>query len=927
MLLLLALIIFTVSCSTVLLASSHETTPSDFTQGPWKREFVGLVSPATVRAIEHDEILRRNYVAIVDVAAGASEWLAARFPNEQLLEVIDSLKRHNEALSNSNRRENSRTWNHRRSLIPRQLSSFGDLISGAAAGDNAAGEGAAAAATDPIGQLGGLLSGGLSSIGDMLLQDVGGAGMFLGIGIGEGAATGLNMSTAENAKAVGAKVAAESGVQSSGLNPAIQNLGSGLTGTLLGAVDVKSLLGGAGGQVGPAVSGLATGIGNGAVSGLKINTVVPPNPNATALPDIVTLFGFGLTNTVASNINVNNLASGPMTQQLMQQLPPAVLSLAQGIGNGAVAGLKLNSVAPPQGTSVPDLAGSFGFGLTQSITSNVDFSNLTQGTNTKDLVMQYLPSAASGFGKGLGQGIPVGLGIQPDPGLLPMQAMPNGTLDVGGISQNFALGLTSRLLANGTVSKLMSQMSEQGQADGNAVSGVLGNVDVAKTAGGFARGIIQGAADGITAMGGMQALLDNKAVTPTGAIPETPVLFDDSLNGSAVGFGQGFGTQGVMVTKTLLQQLNVNVVTQKRSADTIGNLDVRQASVIGNATISNGTTTFNLSSILDADSLSTVMQKSIDVLTCEGIAGLALVALGLTNSGTIPLDEESRGALKQFKDVIPKGVLRFTNNGNNYDIEMTTVVDNLNGSLVNAAGGIKVNGNTVAIFAAFLVIHILFGILVMINVLPAAVGLESLRNMLIRMHKPDVMTWIPKWVNIMWFFIMAPFLIIILVFGVVAMGNAAHIRTAHGVLGLLTVIDGFAAIALHFIVKVKTAPPQASDMQPVPTKATLMQKVRTFNNQVFLILSVATVLTGFADISKISICVTRVVPFEGALAIGFSLAQMFVLGQTISALDIFLEFRAARQRKKAPNGAAAREAARGGGKREKLEIKHLGADA
>lgn len=425
------------------------------------------------------------------------------------------------------------------------------------------------------------------------------------------------------------------------------------------------------------------------------------NTNAS-IADIAGMFGFGLTSTVTGNIDLNALGSGAMADQVKQQIPAVVLGLAQGLGNGAVSGLKINqAMAPPNGTNVPDIAASFGFGLSQSVASNVDLSALGSGAGTQMMLMQMLPQAASGFGKGLGEGIPIGLGISPDMGMIPAQMMPNGSLDVSNAAENFAMGLTSRVLANGTLSKLMSMQSSG--------AGLLGGVDVSKAAGGFARGFLQGAGDSVIAMGGVQALLNGNTTTQTGPIVDTPVQFNDSVNGAAVGFGQGFGSQGVMVVKAIIGQ--AKIITQKRHIPALGDsvstdivtLEPRQTNIVVSE---GGSTTFNLSTLLNAESISTVLQKGINVLTCEGVGGLGLIALGLVKSGTIPVDAQSTSNLGQFKDMLPKGVIHFTNEGNTYEIDTQQVLDGLNsGGLLTAANGVSINGTKAPAFAGFLVVH------------------------------------------------------------------------------------------------------------------------------------------------------------------------------------------------------------------------------
>lgn len=655
----------------------------------WARALDGIVQPSTARSIQEDELLHHTYVTAVGISADAADWLAARYPSNSLNKVRDLLDVHAREVSSDE--QDDATAEERG--LSRRANPFAALFPGLPSADP----------TALLGGVGDMLKKGLSGIGQDLLNDVAGAGFFLGAGIGQGSASGLNLTTADKAKLSASKVASSNNMTASGLNPTIQNLGNSLAGTLTGAINISSFGGGL--DVRGAAGGLATGIGTGFVDGLKIKALPAPpptTPNGTGIADIVSQFGFSLVDTVASNVNLGSFAGAVNFTQVLAAAPSVALGFAQGLGSGTVNGIKLNlQAAPSTGSGIPDIANNFGFGLSQSVTSNIDFAALgtlaaSQGGN----LMAMLPAAASGLGKGLGEGIPMGLGFQPDMGVIP-SATPGG-FDISSVTENFGMGLTSRILANGTISKLMSMQSPGG--------GVLGGVDFGKAAGGFARGFLQGAGDAVTAMGGVQALVDGTSTSLPSTIQDTAIQFNDSVNGAAIGFGQGFGSQGVLVAKSLIGQ--VKATAQKRHAEhierslpTTGDVELvpRQAATL--ITPDGTSTTFNLSGLLDAETISTFLQKGIDVLGCEGVGGLVLVLQGVTNSGMLPVDPQSLGSLSKFKDMIPKGVLHFTSQGNTYRIDLTFIGDNLDNGVLTLANGVEVNGNKVIQLAVFLALH------------------------------------------------------------------------------------------------------------------------------------------------------------------------------------------------------------------------------
>jgi hypothetical protein len=79
---------------------------------------------------------------------------------------------------------------------------------------------------------------------------------------------------------------------------------------------------------------------------------------------------------------------------------------------------------------------------------------------------------------------------------------------------------------------------------------------------------------------------------------------------------------------------------------------------------------------------------------------------------------------------------------------------------------------------------------------------------------------------------------------------------------------------------------------------TCLGTVRHIVNQLFLTLSVASCLQGFASLSSVTLCFTQVIPFNLAVSIGFGLAGIFTLGAAITGLDMLLFIRAWRRKQK-----------------------------
>ncbi|KAH0440705.1 hypothetical protein CcaCcLH18_02375 [Colletotrichum camelliae] len=894
--------------------NSRAVTKRELTS--WGQALDSIVSAETMDALGSDPKLRRTLMSMVDFTVDLSDTLAARYESPQIDETKQLLQDYKEKIRRSleglgeETEETSSTESSR--PAKRQLGGLGDLFSsaanaltgGATAQANGAADGGGGAATPGLpglpglpgapapggaggggggglpglpglpglgggggggagGDIGGILSpllqplkDGLSNIGNSLVKNLDGPAMFLGIGVGAGAAQGLNLSSQEKTMQIAAKVAADNKMEATGLNPAIQNLGVGLTSTIIGSVDISSL-------------------------------------------------GGNLTN----------------------QLQPIAMSLAQGLGNGTVAGLKLNANAAVS--------------LEPSVASNLDLNSLfnqASNPNTTRTIMRILPAAASGFGKGLGQGATVGLGLQPD-AAIPMQQMPDGQIDFGGISQTFAKGLTSSFLQNGTATELVNKLgsSMNMQKNGGGIPSTIDfngqKIEVSKVAQGFARGFLQGAGDAIQGMGGVDSLIKGNATMPANGLPDSKVQYDDSLGGAASGFGVGIGGQGVLVVSALIANPQGTPMPQastpaqggepapaapaatpsnppqRRGLGLVPRQDNQNVPPVVSVNTTNG---FNLSVVINAQTISMAAQAGVNALTCQGVGGLGLVFLGLLKSKTVALDQfnGNGNVTKVLKQAIPTGIIKIANDGNFYAIDGGIVRDSLGNNIIGAASGVEINGMKLPGWIAFLVLHILFAIVAYINVLPLAIGLEHARNILIRINVPHILPNVHRWNNIMWLFIIAPSTIVVLIFGVLVFGQSGHFRTAHGIVSLLTTPVGIGAFLLHLAIKARAPPPLPNARTP-PIPLTALPNIRVYVNQLFLILSFASVITGFADLSSVALCFTQVVPFDLALMLGFGLSTVFVLGSSVSGLDIALTFRDFLKRRKGGNNIGAIEGGKG----------------
>lgn len=705
-----------------------------------------FASPETIEVVAADKQFQQNYLDAIQLTADLTKRLADTFRSvPEVRQASDQVEAYRRQLAERTTGDASRS-------VRRQI--FG-LPS--------PGDATMAALTDGMNKA---MSDVFSNIGASLLKDVGGAALFLGTGLGGGAAQGLDLASASKATEVAAKVASDNGQQATGLNPAIMNVAMGATASLLGSVNVTSLVGSASGliknvDIRGAALGLAEGLGNGTSAGLQLSpraaALQAPPGNTTG--EIAGTFAFGLTKSVTSNINTSSFSTANLAGMLQgvnisqftggQAVSAIALALSSGLGNGAASGLKLTqaTLAPPAGNTISDTLGAFGFGLVNSVATNINTTDLlssAKNVNFKQLIGNVsLGQTGLSFGSGLSSGVAAGLKLAtqivdaPDP----------NSSEVPAVAGNFAFGLTKGLVENINGTMLLNSAQSSG-----GLSMLMGAVDVGRVAQGTAMGLLQGAGDAVNAMGGVQALINGTAVMPMGTLQTTPMTFNDSVGGAATGLGLGLGGQGTITGVMLLSQLNVTSLIQgltgkdgggsmammpapaapaapatpAAATNTTGAAPVRRAESWSSSALSgyqkyalpadivrrqaqvgaiSTNNSFNLSLVINAGTISELGQRVIDTIGCEGFGGLALLGLGLFESGTISLSSASSVNITFIKQAIPRGTLRFTNNGNMYTIDGVVVADNIESNILGAAAGITVNGSTVITFAVFLTLH------------------------------------------------------------------------------------------------------------------------------------------------------------------------------------------------------------------------------
>ncbi|RKF79694.1 hypothetical protein GcM3_053036 [Golovinomyces cichoracearum] len=452
-----------------------------------------------------------------------------------------------------------------------------------------------------------LISSGTSSeLFSALISGNGEASKFLGVGLGNGTITGLNLPHIYLKKNI---VTRE---KVSGINSIAENVGQGLSSALFGVIDLKAFKPSAE-SLGLTSRAIGEGAGSGAAAGLNLKALDTESFNNTGLPGIARNLAQGLTSSFFGGVDLKASLTSAMGNLSSAQVNAAALSLAQGLGSGAVSAANLTS-APLDNAfnkeGINGIAGSLGQGMTTSFIQGIDIKKImvmAQGGLTTEQANQAVLALAQGLGSGaafatklsttppaafdkngvsgvagsVGQGLSTSFLQDINFRALASSMMPKVTLDqileasaglgsglaegaalgiglqttdfspkinkqgVGPVVEKFAKGLTQSFLANGTVLKIVDLLKNSQSSS---------NIDFGSVAKGFAIGLVGGVEMSFRNSGGVATILE---MSPEDAAQMTnlPMIMtevNDTIGGAATGFGSGLGLE---TTKFVLQIL------------------------------------------------------------------------------------------------------------------------------------------------------------------------------------------------------------------------------------------------------------------------------------------------------------------------------------------------------------------------------------
>jgi hypothetical protein len=401
-----------------------------------------------------------------------------------------------------------------------------------------------------------------------------------------GTTTALNLTNMQEASAIAAKIATAYNASATGANLVAQNLGSGLARQICPSFDNTNI------SLGMASYALASGIGNATAVGLGLTQEQFAPSKDMSIEGLAGNFGLGIAKPIASKIDLQavmkSLGGGVGASKFMRQLPQIASAAGTGLGEGARNGLgfaatgslstgkrkRQLSNSTSGNVDIPEVVGSFAKGFSQSFVkgSNLTNLNLTIGTvfpNIGDLQAMLRPLAA-GAGAGIGMGVAIGLNLKPADAA-PVLAISNDSTSNDEQTALAAEGFTQNLFSNFLTNSTALRQAKQYITDNPPQA--LKDVDGAKAAEGLARGIVEGAMNAMSSVGGIKNLISGDI--PTNAFDAVPVLaptqFNDSLNGSAVGFARGLSEKATILIAEIARNFTRNTTAaapaKKRSLD------------------------------------------------------------------------------------------------------------------------------------------------------------------------------------------------------------------------------------------------------------------------------------------------------------------------------------------------------------------------
>ncbi|RMZ70059.1 kinase isozyme mitochondrial precursor [Pyrenophora seminiperda CCB06] len=828
-----------------------------------------IFSTHTIDALNQDPRLRSAILSLTEAIAHSSTDLGERFRS-------DSLKNFGTNLTDgiSYIRGKQEIELKKRGFFDDLSNLFGSLTSGGNGGvvPNARG----AAGPNLADRLGDLLSGLGNSIGlnltsglDNILGNLDQPALFLGVGLGVGATTSLNLTNTQETNKIVAKVAAANNASATGINLIAQQLGNGVSSSVAPALGSNTNI-----SLGPAAYSLALGIGNATAKGLGLTQQKFLPSNASGIEAIAGNIGLGVAGPLVSNIDFQALMKNAGGSTFMQQLPQIAAAAGMGLGEGAKDGLRLASTSagksgnqkrqasgnPSMATNVSEVVGVFAKGLSQSFIEGSNFSSLTTAsmfTNMVDFKALLQPLSA-GVGAGIGSGAAIGLGFKA------ADSEPVFGTNMTGNDQQTAMvaeSFTQNLVANFLINSTALEQAQKSITDGGPNS-VFKNVDAAKAAEGFARGTIEGILSALASVGGINNLING--TIPANAIDNVPVLkptkFNDSVDGSAVGFARGLTGKGTILVAEIARNLTrgpqntiESAAGQKRSVSKVA----EEASVVADGQLSPRQLEERKIGglVISARTAEVAAQTAIDTLTCPGIGGLASTVLGLrsalkadpslldafTGDGTVPLD----GAVLR---ALPKGPITLYNDGNNFEVELQT-------------SSIKVNGLDLMTMIVVTALHIAFAGIGFLLLLPLYLTWGAAWRFSVIAGYPINEAKNLKWR--MWFLVLfAVFSFVGIIFGIVGIGNSGHFRDTHSIFGLVTLIFLFPTVVVT-IIRLRTHLPHPSPsafsgykgplaLAKSPQRIYLISGVAT---QLLLSLGQLVVLQGFTTLRSVFLCV------------------------------------------------------------------------